>query len=203
MEHKNEAGRRSLFCCHYARLGDVAEAARCAGYPAEHAAAEGAALLRQASCRRMVEAYRSALQGDPAAIVRAGLERLAFGRTNDVIQLLLAEEPMTGQQIQALDLFPVASLKRDKSGGMEVHFFDRLKALTTLFEKSSEADGKNAAASLLAALGGGGAFAYIKFIKPKQGAKVSADPDDYEFEDEEYENEDDADEPEETEDADA
>lgn len=33
-------------------------------------------------------------------------------------------------------------------------------------------------------------FAYIKFIKPKQGAKVSADPDDYEFEDEEYENED-------------
>lgn len=45
-------------------------------------------------------------------------------------------------------------------------------------------------ADLLAALGGGGAFAYIKFIKPKQGAKVSADPDDYEFEDEEYENED-------------
>ena len=44
--------------------------------------------------------------------------------------------------------------------------------------------------ALLAALGGGGAFAYIKFIKPKQGAKVSADPDDYEFEDEEYENED-------------
>ena len=43
---------------------------------------------------------------------------------------------------------------------------------------------------LLAALGCGGAFAYIKFIKPKQGAKVSADPDDYEFEDEEYENED-------------
>ena len=43
---------------------------------------------------------------------------------------------------------------------------------------------------LLAALGGGGALAYIKFIKPKQGAKVSADPDDYEFEDEEYENED-------------
>ena len=45
---------------------------------------------------------------------------------------------------------------------------------------------------LLAALGGGGAFAYIKFIKPKQGAKASADPDDYDFEDEEYINEDEA-----------
>ena len=43
---------------------------------------------------------------------------------------------------------------------------------------------------LLAALGGGGAFAYIKFIKPNQSPKVSADPDDYDFEDEEYENED-------------
>lgn len=37
---------------------------------------------------------------------------------------------------------------------------------------------------------GGGAFAYIKYIKPKQGAKVSSDPDDYDFSDEEYENED-------------
>lgn len=57
-------------------------------------------------------------------------------------------------------------------------------------EKESGSGGALALLLLLAALGGGGAFAYIKFIKPKQGAKVSADPDDYEFEDEEYENED-------------
>jgi hypothetical protein len=37
---------------------------------------------------------------------------------------------------------------------------------------------------------GGGAFAYIKFIKPKQGAKASSDSGNYEFEDEEYESED-------------
>ena len=38
---------------------------------------------------------------------------------------------------------------------------------------------------------GGGAFAYIKFIRPKQASKVSADPDDYDFADEEeYINED-------------
>lgn len=44
---------------------------------------------------------------------------------------------------------------------------------------------------LLAALGGGGAFAYIKFIRPNQAPKASADPDDYLFEDEEdYINED-------------
>ena len=39
---------------------------------------------------------------------------------------------------------------------------------------------------LLLALVGGGAFAYVKFIKPKQGVKVSANPDEYNFEDEEY-----------------
>ena len=39
---------------------------------------------------------------------------------------------------------------------------------------------------LLLALAGGGAFAYVKFIKPKQGVKVSANPDEYNFEDEEY-----------------
>ena len=43
---------------------------------------------------------------------------------------------------------------------------------------------------LLLALAGGGAFAYVEFIKPKQGMKVSADPDDYDFEDEEMVNED-------------
>ena len=43
----------------------------------------------------------------------------------------------------------------------------------------------------LLALAGGGAFAYVKFIKPKQGMKVSTDPDDYDFEDEEMVNEDD------------
>ena len=43
---------------------------------------------------------------------------------------------------------------------------------------------------LLLALAGGGVVAYVKFIKPKQGVKVSADPDDYDFEDEEMVNED-------------
>lgn len=57
-------------------------------------------------------------------------------------------------------------------------------------EEKSGGMGALALVLVLVVLGGGGAFAYIKFIKPKQGAKVSADPDDYEFEDEEYENED-------------
>lgn len=54
---------------------------------------------------------------------------------------------------------------------------------------------------VLLVLGGGGAFAYIKFIRPKQASKASADPDDYDFADEEdYINEDEPEQEEETED---
>ena len=66
-------------------------------------------------------------------------------------------------------------------------------------EEKSGGMGALALVLVLAMLGGGGAFAYIKFIKPKQGAKVSADPDDYDFEDEEEYINEDAPEPEETE----
>ena len=65
-------------------------------------------------------------------------------------------------------------------------------------EKESGSGGALVLILLLAVLGGG-AFAYIKFIKPKQGAKVSADPDDYDFEDEEEYINEDVLEPEETE----
>ena len=61
-------------------------------------------------------------------------------------------------------------------------------------EPEAEKSGGMGALALVLALvvlGGVGAFAYIKFIRPKQASKVSADPDDYDFADEEeYINED-------------
>ena len=58
-------------------------------------------------------------------------------------------------------------------------------------EKESGSGGALALVLVLVVLGGGGAFAYIKFIRPKQASKASADPDDYDFADEEeYINED-------------
>ena len=58
-------------------------------------------------------------------------------------------------------------------------------------EEKSGSMGALALVLVLLVLGGGGAFAYIKFIRPKQASKVSADPDDYDFADEEeYINED-------------
>ena len=71
-------------------------------------------------------------------------------------------------------------------------------------EPEAEKSGGMGALALVLALvvlGGGGVFAYIKFIRPKQASKVSADPDDYDFADEEeYINEDEPEPEEETED---
>ncbi len=68
-------------------------------------------------------------------------------------------------------------------------------------EEKSGGMGALALVLVLLVLGGGGAFAYIKFIKPKQAAKASADPDDYDFADEEeYINEDEPEQEDETED---
>ena len=68
-------------------------------------------------------------------------------------------------------------------------------------EEKSGGMGALALVLALVVLGGGGALAYIKFIRPKQASKVSADPDDYDFADEEeYINEDEPEPEEETED---
>ena len=67
-------------------------------------------------------------------------------------------------------------------------------------EEKSGGMGALALVLVLVVLGGGGAFAYIKFIRPKQASKASADPDDYDFADEEeYINEDEPEQEEETE----
>ena len=67
-------------------------------------------------------------------------------------------------------------------------------------EEKSGGMGALALVLALVVLGGGGAFAYIKFIRPKQASKASADPDDYDFADEEeYINEDEPEQEEETE----
>ena len=67
--------------------------------------------------------------------IKSGLERLAFGRTNDAAELVFAEE-ITPHKIRQADLFNVSEIKKVKGGGVEIKFFDRLKALEKLSEIS-------------------------------------------------------------------
>ena len=48
------------------------------------------------------------------------------------MRLLLCETPPDEATLSQMDLFGVAELKRPKGGGMEIKFFDRIKALEAL-----------------------------------------------------------------------
>lgn len=75
--------------------------------------------------------------------VKSGLERLAFGNVADAVALLYLEDAPPPEKLAKLDFFHVAELKRGKNG-VEMKFFDRLKAmeaLARLAESQSRGDG--------------------------------------------------------------
>lgn len=69
--------------------------------------------------------------------VRRGYERLAYGGIADAVRLLFTEQPdLTA--LDKMDLYNIAEIKRPKGGGMEIKFFDRIKALQSLEELSTQ-----------------------------------------------------------------
>ncbi len=90
-----------------------------------------------------------------------GYRQLAFGTVQDAVALLFAGEQEIAEKLSGYNLFNVSEIKRPKGGGMEIKFFDRLKALEKLWEFSEmtssepvsfylalEESAKNAAAEL-------------------------------------------------------
>ena len=56
------------------------------------------------------------------------LAELAFGRANDCVKLVLAEDP----ELEKLDLSLLSEVKRNEKGTVEIRLIDRLKALEQL-----------------------------------------------------------------------
>lgn len=72
--------------------------------------------------------------------VSEGLRRLAFGEIQDAVSLLFESEEGIIEKLSGLDLFNISEIKRVKGGGMEIKFFDRLKALDKLGQVISTTD---------------------------------------------------------------
>jgi phage terminase small subunit len=143
-----------MFCCWFVKLGDVAEAAVRAGYPKESAFEEGMHLLRQNRYRSLVRQIYTIFSQNMQEHVLSGLERLAFGNTQDAVRLVLADSPPTEEVLARMNLYNIAEIKRDKGGGVEVKFADRQKALEKMMEYAGDADQRAAAKSLLHAIAG-------------------------------------------------
>lgn len=111
-------------------------------------------LLARPDIRQEIEAIE-ARRGITVGEIREGLRRLAFGSAADAVRLMLCPEELSEEQIERLDLFNVSEIKRPKGGGLEIKFFDRLKALDRLSEAGGT--GETAASELLRALDEGAA----------------------------------------------
>lgn len=126
---KKTNNREELFCRLYVSLGNPTEAAVKAGYGL-CSEIQARKLLAKQHIRETVERMRKE-EKISASEVQAGLRRIAFASSSDAVKLLLADD-VQNVDIDALDLFNVSEIKKQKGGGIEIKFFDRIKALEKL-----------------------------------------------------------------------
>ena len=133
MEHKRDAERKERFCLFYHRTGNAKEAALAAGYPPRSAERTALSLLEENRVKKRLAALAAGESSAERELLLAGVRRLAFGSVNDAVRFCLDRESLVPGDLQKLDLFCLSELKvTDK--GLEMKFFDRLKALTLLRE---------------------------------------------------------------------
>ena len=78
----------------------------------------------------------------PAGGAKSGYERIAFGGVNDAVRLLFEDDP-DPESLRNLDLYNVAEIRRVKGGGVEIRFYDRMKALECLRELEEKGAGSS------------------------------------------------------------
>ena len=76
-------------------------------------------------------------------IIEDGLLKLATGDVSDAVSLLYMSDEDVLEKLGKLNLFNVSEIKRPKGGGLEIKFFDRIKAFERLREidNSAESEG--------------------------------------------------------------
>lgn len=89
-------------------------------------------------------------------LVIDGLKKLAFGKVNDAVTLVFAEDIPPPELLAKMRLFNVSSVKRVKGGGVEVQFFDRQKALEKLYDYALASQNGKISENLLKALSDAG-----------------------------------------------
>ena len=147
---ENKLSKKELdFCRWYAILRNPKEAAIKSGYTVlpEY---RGINLLSKKHIANKIKELEKENQTD-SNLVSAGLSRLAFGSISDAVKLILSANGDNPPPPDTLDLFNVSEIKFTTGKGMEIKFFDRLKALEQL-SKLSETTINSSALSFYEAL---------------------------------------------------
>lgn len=132
MNEKKLNKKENDFCRWYVRLRNPKEAALKAGFtlvPEHHALH---LLAKEHIREKICELEKEGLTDK--CTLSAGFQRLAFGSIADAVKLILSAGTDNPPDIDSLDLFNVSEIKYTCGKGMEIKFFDRLKALERLSE---------------------------------------------------------------------
>lgn len=129
MKDKELTQKENLFCTYYSINRSPAEAATKAGYNImpERTAMK---LLRRENIKKRI----ASLSKDNRVSkneVEAGLRRIAFGAVVDAVKLAFSED-FDIEEVKNMDLFAISEIKVTKGKGVEIKFFDRIKALEKL-----------------------------------------------------------------------
>ncbi len=140
------------FVLSFFRNRNAEEAAISAGIDPVDAKLGGLKLLQERRVKRQLSALQKKMSEEQCEI-RAGLERLAYGRVNDAVALVFAEE-ITPAMLSQADLYNISEIKKIKGGGVEIKFFDRQKALERLDEFNVQLKNDQKAKNLVEAIYG-------------------------------------------------
>ena len=149
MNEKKLTKKEIEFCRWYVQLRNPRESALRSGFtilPEQRALN----LLSKDSIRQKIAELENENSAD-SKLISAGLQRLAFGSVTDAVKLILSARDNTSPDIDSLDLFNVSEIKFTSGKGMEIKFFDRLKALEKLSDLSCD-DGNDGMLSFYQAI---------------------------------------------------
>lgn len=139
MKLKGLTKREKEFCRQYSECGNSRLAAEAAGFKND-SLKKGNELLSREDIASEIARLCLLKKQTAASLACTGYARLAFGSIADAVSLLYMENPSV-KELEQMNLFSVAEIKRPKDGSMEIKFFDRFKALEKLCEDSSEEKG--------------------------------------------------------------
>ncbi len=135
MKAKKLTKKEILFCHAYSNLLNAREAASQSGFSSPEKA--GIRLLaRREIADEIAKIRKSKIKAEE---ISGGLKRLAFGSVADSLKLVLSCES-ENFDVENMDFFNISEIKKPKGGGIEIKFFDRLKALEKLTQMSEKDD---------------------------------------------------------------
>lgn len=148
MRKKRLTQKEMLFCRLYAKSRNAREAAARSGF-CQHPEKQGEALLLKKDIRDEIEKIISKRQ-DILDEVCAGLSKIAFGAVCDPIRLMIflngsSDEPIGLDELDKMDFSMISEIKMVKSGGTEIKFYDRIRAIEKLYEISENKSTEQAA----------------------------------------------------------